>query len=132
MLALDGSLGGLARLVRERRLPLAQLAGQFVGYLFQCEVKIVGNVLGEDVGPRNGEMHADLVAVARSCGIRVQENDVGTDDINAEFFQLTDLCRNSLVNGCREGHVTGAEMNLHVAVDELAQGAPYICCCDNG
>jgi hypothetical protein len=36
---------------------------------------------------------------------------------------LTNLRSDSLVNGCREGHVTRAEMNLHVAVDELAPGS---------
>jgi hypothetical protein len=112
-LLFHGALGHGAALVLPGGFPFAELAGEFCDDALQGDVEIILRIGRENIRTRHGEMHADLIPIAGHRGIRVQEDDVCGDDFSAEFFEGGEMRGCSLMDGCGERHVPGAQMDVH-------------------
>ena len=118
-----GFLRGAAALVGPARLPLAELAGEFVHDQIERGVKLLRRFVGVNVGTGDGEVDLDRVAVVGLGDLVVNEDHMRGEDFAGQRFEMGDLFRDVEMDRTGESNMTGAEMDLHVGLLLHERGA---------
>lgn len=95
------------------RFVFAKLAGEFGGDFVYGGIEVAISVFGEDVGAGDGKVNFHDVLGFRVTLLVVEKDDVSRNDAVHDFLQMADFIGDVRVNGCSEGEVPWAEMDVH-------------------
>lgn len=98
-------------IVSDLGFAFAKLLGEFHCDLVDRQIKIVLGILGIEIGAGNREVRFDDIFLR--LRVIVQEHDMGRQNAVGQCLEVIDLFRHMSIDGCGEGQMSRAEMNLH-------------------
>lgn len=95
----------------ETGFAFAKLASQLVHDFVNGSVEVGFGIFGVDVGA--WEAKVDFDSVRFLFGFVVEKDDMSTENARGHILKGGDFLRDVSMDGCREGEVSRAEMDLH-------------------
>jgi len=111
-----GNLELVLTLFLDLGLPLTELLDDFVDGFVDGRVEVILGILGVEIFAWHGNVNLDLKVLFLGAMLVKQQHDMGCQNLIRIFLKVFDFFSHMSMDGCSEGYVTRAEVNLHSVV----------------